>query len=628
MASQTLTVTVAKTENLALAAQIADSLLPPPGTAEESAEMQKYVIQLNRASAVIIPDIINVVIAPKTSKEKAYYLRRELYERIDECFDILGKAKSSGISVPNNPFVLLMQKNASRQLFSPISLSAAEADQVINDVNVLVKFVSDVKKGKYKLKENPLSSYAQISSYAVGVEGYENRSINDLLGYSPGGDSVKLNKALESLNSLNFSKRIPRLLFTADFSPDGETSKGAIVGWKKMLDASGYVLTRHNVFENIDDSISLTNEQLKNTTEAVREYMETWILSFYEGSDSKMIYAWLDTTAEKDKMYTYTLKAYQNSMPTAGSIFVVNKMPVQLTPAKMEEARQEILKVISARPSYRVSAGTLAVAGIAATDFTVARGLSTRISSVIQAADAVRASAPIAQSVTLIEDGISPYPHLSKKIYGDPNYDWILAAINVRASFERKDNIQKIKSFSYLGSKFSFIKDEMSNGNFYVPEDLGLVVKRVEEAISSFGLTRTLIDIFDAAGLLFFFGEKEVPQDGLQTTAVLEGSMLSVILSAIDPETATIDPKTLATNMNATIKSASRGSAIISKMRELDMTLDTSHFENDVIADDAAQFVGELKVDGNLIDLTTFEGISRLIRTIRTYFDFNMNRGK
>lgn len=611
------------TSDIAKIKNLADCFLPPPGTSDESAQMQSYVNALLSALSTIQ---YSVTTSPGgTSKEKAYYLRHKLYERIDECFDILGKAKTSGITIPNNPFITVMQMNSARQLFDNLTIKAADATTIIKDINSLISFILDVKAGKYVLKQNPLSSYAQISSYAVGVEGIGNQSVNDLLGYVPGGDKFKLNRALESLNSLNFNKRIPRLMFTADFSPDGLETKGAIIGWKKMPDASGYIITRHNIFENIDDVVTLTNSQVKNTTEAIREYIETWVLSFYHNVDSKTISAWLDTTAEQDKMYTYSIQAFQNAMPSVGSIFVVNRMPVKLSPAKLEEARREILKVVASLPSNRKSFN-LATATLVQSNLTRALQDATITQAPIVATKV--ASAPLQSFAGMTEDDISPYPHLSKKIYDDSNFDWILAAINVRASFERKDTIEKIRSFSYLGSSFSFITNEMSLGNFYVPEDLGNIVKRVEESLSSFGLTKTLVEILDATGLLFFFGEKDVSEDGIASGFSLDGSMLSTILSAIDPETATINPKTLATNMNTTIKNYSKNSTIISKFKELNMNLETSHFEDDVIADDAAQFVGELKADGELIDLTTFDGISRLMRTIRTYFDNNANRGK
>lgn len=591
---------------------IADAFLPPPGNAHDSPDMQKYAASLEVAAIAVGAQFF---LDAGTAKDKALFLRGVFYEKIDETYDLLGKAKTSGIEIPNNPFISLSQMNVGRQLFSSLQITDVDASRIVSDIRTVSKFVESVKSGKFSLKQNPLSSYVQISSFALGTQGIGGSS-NNLIGFNPGADSFKVNRALEALSSLNFSKRIPRVMFTADFSPDGISSKGALIGWRKMQDASGYIVTRHSVFENKDVKFTVSNADLAKSTESVIDYVENWILSFYDNINTKNVFVWLDDTVKANNFYTYSIVAYQDSLPTVGSIFAVNKLPIKLTPAKLLEIQSEISQMVASRPALQTNVKLATLRNQQSMELLSVRVVGQELTE-----------EPTSVPDGLVIDDVSPYPHLSKKIYGDSRYDWIIAAMNVRAAFDRKENIETMRSFSYLGSKFSFINSQMDRGNFFVPENLGEVVNRVEQSIMNFGVTRTLIEILDTTGLLFFFGEKDVSADGYGSGVALDGGLLAAILAAIDPETATIDPRALTTNMLSAVKNSSGLS--ISSIKELDqVSLETSHQTDDVIADEAAQYVGDLKQNGTLIDLTTFEGMSRLIRTIRTYFDFNTNRGK
>jgi hypothetical protein len=224
-------------------------------------------------------------------------------------------------------------------------------------------------------------------------------------------------------------------------------------------------------------------------------------------------------------------------------------------------------------------------------------------------------------------DDISPYPYIAKKVFGDARYDWLIVAVNMRAAFARKDTVERIRKLSYLGSSFSFISSEITAGRFYVPEDPSTIVSNIERSIRGGGISQTIIEALDTTGLLFFFGDKDVNSDTLDPGISSEAGMLAAILSTIDPETATMDPKMLSSNVSSAIKQLSlAGKFTLARPGEIILP-DSDHSTDMTFADTAVQFSSDLYENNvSLIDLTTFTGLSRLVRSVRTYYDFGRSR--
>lgn len=627
---------------------IADALLNPPGTAEASAEMQRYLSSMQSATVSL-----NAGSGPEfgTPKSIAVALREKLFARIDVLDGFVKRSKNAGLVVPENPIAVLMQANsingAQRKLFAPIGVTETRAQELLASLKKLTAFIDDETAGRLQLVKQSVSSFAQISSYAVGVEGLGNYSVNDLNGFVPTADAAKLKKTIEALTSLDFSKRIPRVLFTADFSADGIVSNGAIIGWRRMFDAAGYIIDRHDVFRNVDRSFSFSNAQLLEKQKFISDYIRDWVLSFYD-VDEKSVVAWVDDQVEQDSYYVYRISAYQNSAPAQGTIFFVDTAVATLSAEKLREIKNEMTALVTVKaaslqpsnPAFQMSSQT----GLAVVDARPAGNIgslgtrptvqptSTRPTQTVGSIPLSFSFDEVSEDPTMVPfglsvDSISPYPYIAKKLYGDAQYDWLLAGSNVKASFERRDSVEKLRSFSYLGSSLSFISAQIALGNFVMPTDIQKLIENVETSVSSFGVARTLTEILDATGMLFFFNSKDIVPGQPAATDATESGALAAILSTIDIETATLDPKKLLSNIRAQTNSLSSALQFApSPVVDIEVRLRTDHTSDTLFADQAAQFVGDVNSDTSLIDLTTFAGISRFIRTLRTFFDFNTGR--
>lgn len=559
-----------------IAQDIADVMLNPPGDEQDSPEMQAYAQAGRRAIAFLGVDVF---IDSGTAKDHAYYLRNVLFELIGKVNSFVSRAKAAGFAPPSNPYAELAILNVGRQLFVPISASATDVSDIVFNVRKFNELIAAEEAGELSLEK---SASAQLSSITFSVDGLEQAgdAASSVMSFVPDADQIKRQRALDALAALDFTKRTPRVMFTAEYAPDGIT-RGAIVGWRKIADASGYTVKRHDVMNNEDRVTTLSAADVAASYESVRDYVAERVLSFYGKIDPALVVAFLDRDLLPDTYYVYRVSAYQTVASDKNFIFNVARSPAVLSVGQISSIGDEINR---------------------------SEGLKT---------------------LKLSVDDVSPYPAISSKIYGDRRFDWILSALNVLAAVERKETVERIRSFSYLGSSFSFISSEVTKGNFFLPKDMSEVVAKVRAAVVSFGVSQVVTEILDKTGTLFFFGDKDVSSDdrferagtGLESDA----GLLAGILAAIDPETATLDPRSLATNIQRPVSLVGgKKAAGISAPVEVSI-LGESELTTDVISDDSAQFAQFVDETG-LIDLTTFEGISAFMQTIRVFFDFNPNR--
>lgn len=421
------------------------------------------------------------------TQQAALVVRGSVLERIVSIREVHRVATARGFILPPDPFLVLERLNARRALFSPIDVPDPQA--LLQAASQLSRIAVGYADGSITLERRP--AY-QLSSYEVSVDGLSPQSgdaLVDILGYQPDGDFIKRKRALDSLARIDFTKRKPYLLFTADF--DG----GALVAWSRMPDASGYKIIRRDVFSMVDlPPVYLQNESLEASKRSLLEDDRVFqVLSFYDWLDPDDVFLYVDHSVKPDTLYSYVISGLQRKAP-----------------------------------------GTPFIFDVPTTDLFMGQPLVDHVNELIRTE---------AERFGRDPTTISPYPALAEAIYGDAGLGWILAGCNLLASVRRGDAVEQTRRLSFVGSTVSTIIALGRAGRLVVPEDISTVVGAVEGSVSSYGVSQTIITVLDGVGLTEFIGGRDrVTGSG---TAALEraGSSLSRILGVIDPETATLDPK-------------------------------------------------------------------------------------
>ncbi len=484
-----------------------------------------------------------------TDLQAAMVVRAIIMERVGEINETLRIALSRGYLLPDSPFPKIEQINASRSLFMPINMEFNDQVYLLNAASELSEIAKACKDGKITFDRKPA---AQLASYEVSVDGMSPQSgdaLTDILGYQPDGDYIKRKRAIDSLSKLDFSKRKPYLLFTFE-----SKTGGIVVCWSRMRDASGYVVRRRDVFnaEDLPDVVLSNAGLLESTNELLKNEHFYQALSFYDWTTPQDVMAMTDDAVSRDTLYSYKISGLQKKAPASSFIFDVPTNSLLFSPAL---------------------------------------------------ADAARASlAEEARTFRREPSAMSPYPAISEAVYGDPSFGWIIAGCNILASVRRGDNVDSVRANSYVGSTVEHIFAEATAGRLFIPSDLSKVQAAVESAISSYGVSQTILAILDGTGMTNFVSGKDDPNGIQATQASVEGSTagLARILSAIDPETATLDP--------ALIIGGAKPRASKSGSTEIRQSAGGPGL--DAI------------VAGGVIDLTTYTGIGRLMQLLRTVYDF------
>lgn len=473
-------------------------------------------------------------------------------ERLERGAFVSSYGLARGFLLPTDQRSRIEQINSNRQLFQSVGTLEQELETIAQACKELIALADSYDEGKLDFsKANPA---AQVSSFSISVDGISQQTgdaLVDILGYQPDADSIKRKRAIDSLLKLDFSKRKPYLLFTADVIVDGKRNGQTIVCWQKMHDASGYSIKKRDVFANVDSQPAIyTNASVTNATnELLNDNNFNQILSFYDWINRNDICAVVDTGTVADTLYSYVVSGMQLKAPANSFIFDVPTNSVYLNQAQIDQ-----LKLLN-------------------------------------------------QSDSPLQ---SPYPLLSQIIFGDESFGWVLSGCNVLASVRRNEDSTATRSLSFLGSNAQNIVDFISQGKIVAPSNIFDVQQAVEKSISAYGVSQTLLSILDGTGTTMFVQGKDDPAGIKPTTQSVDSATngLSKIIGAIDPASATINPDTLIASLTSARPS-------------------TSNRYNSIQIENFSSGPSLKFVSGNkIIDLTTYEGISKLMIIVRTIYDF------
>lgn len=517
--------------------------------------------------------------------------RNNVIDVMNEVTRFISRAKSAGFVPPQNPFLELARLNSGRSVSArgvirELRIEQQLAEDILYSIDVLLKLRDLEKRGEIDFdSQNSSSKKAQISSFSLSLDGFKfsTDSSVDLLSFLPDADALKRKRIEESLSSLSFNKRIPKLLFTCNFDPD-DSSKGTIVGFKKMPDASGYIIKRTAIFTGETKEFRFSNSEITREYSKIKSYVKEWVLSFYDSSVENSVLAFVDNTTQKHHIYKYSVKGYQISRSDKNFIFDVNLSKGLISKRQLDEIELSMKNTI---------------------------GVGSRTDR--------------NEDVIVTPQSISPYPFISSKIYTTDKFDWIISAINVRSAIKRGESRSVVRSYSYLGSTFNFVKDRIEKFKFFLPANVDDVINNVTNSISTYGVSQTLLDVFESTGLIYFMSNKEDTDDDEVATfsrpdQVFDDpdvSLMSDILKSIDAETATVNVKFLLNNLSKS-QFFTKTSSASSEPTEITV--------GDEFSEDPLQFIEELQIDDDVLDLATFDGISSFVRIIRAYFDNSPDR--
>jgi hypothetical protein len=526
--------------------------------------------------------------------------------------DFTAKAKNSGFSPPDNPFVAIAQLNAGRgTTFTPINVSATYASDLVFNIKVYVDLLEAENQGGINFESEDPINKAQLGHVVLSFDGLggSGNVAADIMSFLPSSDQVKQNIAEQEFAVLDFTRRIPYLLFTLDYNVNGKS--GVIIGWKKIADASGYVVQRHSSFAQSDTYVNIDNDRIKADTAKYLDYAKLHALTYLEDFDDAVVQLYFDDALLPDEYYIYTLQAFQYRSQMNGKLFSGASKAVAYTPFTFMQINDVIQKM---DPMTR------------------------QITGWIPAATWDEQPTPIYKTYP---STISPWPAYAQYLITDPMHDWILAAVNIRASINRGDNRSATRKFSYLNAQHDFLTAMAQAGNLVIPDNISEIAKGVENSISQFGVSQTILEILQDTGITYYFDGRDPRDNGVfdrAGTEYITTSLFHVIASAIDPDTATIDLKAVAYNMSQLASSPGTdlkvgtdigGKNINVNAKPSELAIPDPDKQTDTTAEDPFQFIAKLgKMDDSVVDLTTFDGISKLIRVIRIYSDFGPDKVK
>lgn len=507
--------------------------------------------------------------------------------------DFLARAASVGYVPPDNPFSVISTLNAARRgTFTRIDVAQQLASDLLYSVKVIIDLIETENQGGLDLAHGTVNS-AQLSHVHLSFDGFggSGNPGADILRFLPSADEIKKQTEEQALAVLDFSRRVPYIMFTMEYKPVHDAPPvGTLIGWKRIADASGYVLNRRDVFSQVESRFTIDNQTLDQLSQVLRDYIKTYATTFFNKMDEKSVVVFLDTSQSSDEFYVYTIQAYQVRSEGRAATFSIQSSPVSLTPTAKTSVNQ-VLGTID--PSF-TNTGT---------------------------------------------ETVSPWPALAQYIYGNTNYDWLLAAVNTRASINRGDLRSVTRNYSYLNAHLKFLYTQADAGQLVKPADVNDVINRVNDSIQKFGVQQTIQDLLDETGISYYFEGRDAREDThfdrAGTETVQTSNLFAVIGASIDPDTAMLDLKTLSNNMSqllsqnllTTATSVQPGAAASADSKPTEITVPQPNEMTADQADGPLQYIGQLgdMRDPN-IDLTTFDGISKLMRVIRILSDFGPNR--
>lgn len=458
-------------------------------------------------------------------------------------------------------------KEISQSGYTRILNDAKWCDEVILSLGSYLDLINSDEYKKGGLFSQDL--LANISSLSINMGG--KNTIVDLSKYFPDMDEILEQKAKEALAAFDFTKRVVKVMFTCAFKKNKDfISDGCIVGWKKINDASGYIVRRRELFSGNDASFKLTNDDLRQVqlqNQYVDEYVKNYVLSFYDKSvDENSICKFVDYNIEKNAYYVYEISAYKDAIEDNEKIFDIQG----------EKKALSYTDLSSASISYHDKSNIYALA--------------------------------------------------SMNVYGNPYYDWILSGINIQRSIDRKDRKEVTRRYSYTAiSKgtdiIDFLVQQSIQDNFIIASSLDETDKRIKNHIKKYGAVETFVEILRSTGCLYSFdGIDFVKQDNNFNITPKFSNLISIITAATDTDTVIMDLSVLESNIKS-LKSNSNvkenNNTPFSKPTEI--IIDNSDITDNKNSEDIVQFKRKIEDNTKYVDLTSIEGIGKAMQKIREY---------
>ena len=554
---------------LGVPVHIAPPVLPP-----ETSATIIYAQQTNGYNTQADPNYTPSVIVPVIFVNNEYETTRaqqassNILAFVQQTEDLANSiaASSDALLQPENPFALIAQLNKSRgDLFTPVSVNKSDADNIIYAISVYKNLVKSNNQSGMAVK-NDVSLTSQFSHVSLSYNGLggSGNTASDILQFLPTSDAVTAQNFVDTHSVTDFSKRVPHLLCTMEYTPDPtQNSKGTLLCWKKIADASGYVIKRRDVFSQRYVSNFIDNSEISSQSLAYLQYAKLFGLSFLNAFDDKSIVVFLDTNVTNDEYSLYTIQAYQTKNDQAGAIFSMPTSKIVLS-----------------------SVNVASITNIAASN----------------------------------SGSLSAWQSISSFLYnGSTAFDWPLAAANIRASSDRNDNINDTRNYSYVNANIQFLLQQAMYGKLVKPTDASTIQKNIRDSLQKFGTTQTVQSLLDSTGVSYYFeGRDAIPDkhfDRVGTKTALNSNLFKAVGSAIDPTTAMLDMRSLASNI---IKLVSNAMFSVITQPGSTNSATSGPAQIQVVPEDIAKNTSDtiLSIQNRFVDLTTFDGISTLISTI------------
>jgi hypothetical protein len=311
-------------------------------------------------------------------------------------------------------------------------------------------------------------------------------------------------------SALDFSSRRPQLLFFASHPDD---RRKAVLCWRRMPDASSFIVSTHDVVSNTDVEAVVSAATADKAAADLSAKLAPLIALY----GSPLVQAHIQDVESSSVISCRVVATQDASRRFFSSLSSVRHERVMLGTAQQQTIRDSI------------------------------------------AADAER--------LNFSQEDVSIYPYLSEAIYGVRDYDWIIASTHFL--FVKGSGAVDADRFSYLEARASMLVGSFLN--IWVPSSIDDFSDLVSSSISSVGVLTTMLDVLKSTGVTVSAGvgaDVETVED-----AVLASDTIAKAFAAVDPETATMDPSTLLANLTSSykMKSVSRG-----RVGSIDVAMDDS----------------------------------------------------
>ncbi len=481
--------------------------------------------------------------------------------------------------------IIKNKKNTFNDLFKPIVVDFAKltmsmdiaSQKKINDNIVLIKnsYNNSIKSNPFeeKVKENVF-----ISDVKAGT------SLNKI-----SSDDIKKSLIEKNIQKLSFDKVVPQAILTLEYNDLITNQYGIIFCWKRVVGAISYEIERLDVltseskvislFDNLDD----LNVHYKN----IKNYVFNWALKFYDDLGVDDVYAFLDLNVLKDRIYSYSVKAGAKEFEIGNNIFNV--------------ASEDVMLIDSHK-----------------TGLDLAVQFSMSNNNIVSANDKLN---------------YNIWDDVSEIVYGVRDLGWVLCGFTIQ-NFIDNNITDGIRGLSIIIGNKSRLFELLGIGEeglqfhekMRKPKDLEEFKNILESNIAKNGVQLIIDELIKKTGINISREndiENDVDEDGLLK------SPIDLILSSIDSSSMTVNIKILLNNLSLKIKNIEDVSFVSDKLNEIDfvdvVSSDGNSIKESGIASNNSQiqFYNNIQngLDDEIIDLTTFNGISKFMNVIKFIYN-------